>query len=120
MVGHVVDICDCRCLPRKTEKRSIHPGLLDMLRDHKRKYVYNEEEFQQGIRRVREMRVVDVNTIESQCRRFISDGKRRCRLEYGSCMRDECGRCFQLSGRWQSGDLFVRTDTQLHMTREFF
>ena len=57
--------------------------------------------------------------VERNCRRFINDGQVRCRIEYGTCGRDECGKCFQASGKWQEGVPFVPEITQLHWINEF-
>ena len=54
------------------------------------------------------------------CRRFIVDGKGKCRVEYGSCAQPGCGNCFQRSGKWQQGENFISQTVQLQQVCEFF
>ena len=116
--GHVLDNYICRCLERGALSR-VDVNIRKQWREFKQEYLRTEQEFQK-IRKEREGEAFNVREDRVDrpkefdfCRRFVNDGKVRCRVIYGDCGRDKCDRC-------HSGAPFISWNIQLRHVREFF
>ena len=121
-VGHVLKECQCQCIYRRRPE-ILSEEVCETGREFKREYVRTEELFRRGKRHLNdEIKVEKWDLLPNtyNCRRFVENGKGRCRVEYRRCDRVECGSCFQRTGRWRRGEVFVPELAQVHQVCEFF
>lgn len=131
LIGHVFVGCECCCLKKELDGE-VDKEILDEWRLFKQKYIRTEQEFQ--ISRARKGKEVvrgrEAFTVRHQddreereeatgfrCRRFINDGRSRCRVVYGECGEISCEWC-PIDKRF--GSSFVSNEIQLRYVREFF
>ena len=109
-VGHILDICDCFCTPRrivaKDEDRAVARMCKYVYFDCQRQYVKEqEEEYLDGT--------------DFICRRFICTIDGRCREEPGCGRSKVCGDCYLKTGQWDRGRPFLPYWLQLRWINEF-
>lgn len=125
-VGHVISNCECFCIPKERVTKEQAERYLALAQQGKRDFIRAEEEFQQRKHLGQSQIPQEVDSVNrkedlgGQCRRFVNDGSKRCRVEYGVCQLAECGGCYQKSEQWRNGEPFVDPHTQLLFVREFF
>lgn len=119
-VGHVIFDCDCFCIPKEPADQKEVGIYLTLAQRHKRDFLQVEKEHH----KLRDDSRVSISPKHSfgleSCRRFINDGGRRCRVEYGICQMEECGGCYQRYRRWKWRQPFVDLGIQLRWVRVFF